>query len=175
MGSVDERLRKSRSSPFSASPDGGKAEAPPSLHAASISPHMSLRLRKGDQYQSSSHTAKSKNGSGEKSEYPSAKAPGHPPMKPQILSPPLGQFVINLLLQLAGIVAAIAFGIFAVESLDVAKQATIEARVANQLAMLTICTQVRSWPSIHTSTAGEQANAVTEQQCPGFLFESPCQ
>lgn len=64
-----------------------------------------------------------------------------PYMTTATLTPPLGQFVVNLLLQLAGIVAAIAFGIFAVESLNVAKQANIEAKVANQVAMVALCTQ----------------------------------
>lgn len=71
------------------------------------------------------------------------------------LSPPLGQFFINMILQLAAIAAAIAFGVFAVKSIDIARtangyaktansyaaQALEEARVANQVALLAICSQ----------------------------------
>lgn len=64
------------------------------------------------------------------------------------LSPPLGQFFINMILQIATFGAAIAFGIFAVKSINIARtansyaaQALEEARVANQVAMLGICSQ----------------------------------
>lgn len=71
------------------------------------------------------------------------------------LSPPLGQFFINIILQIAAFAAAIAFGVFAVKSIDIARtandysaransladQALEEARVANQVAMLSICSQ----------------------------------
>lgn len=72
----------------------------------------------------------------------------HHPITNAILTPPPGEFFINLVLQVAGIVAAIAFGVFAVESVNVAKiantlakQAIEEGRVANQVAMLALCTQ----------------------------------
>ena len=62
------------------------------------------------------------------------------------LSPPLGQFVINTILQTAAFVAAIAFGVFAIKSVhiantanDYAAKALEEARIANQVAMLAIC------------------------------------
>lgn len=67
---------------------------------------------------------------------------------PQVatLSPPVGQFFINSLLQGAGFVAAIAFGIYAVKSVRVgnmanqyAGQAAQQAAIANQLALLAVC------------------------------------
>jgi hypothetical protein len=67
---------------------------------------------------------------------------------PQVatFSPPAGQFVINTLLQVAGFVAAIAFGIYAVKSVTVgntanqyAGQAVLQAATANQLAILAVC------------------------------------
>lgn len=71
------------------------------------------------------------------------------------LSPPLGQFFINMILQIAAFAAAIAFGVFAVKSINIARtaneysasansyaaRALEEARVANQVAMLAICSQ----------------------------------
>ena len=71
------------------------------------------------------------------------------------LTPPLGQFFINMILQIAAFAAAIAFGVFAVKSIDIARtaneysasansyaaQALEEARVANQVAMLAVCSQ----------------------------------
>lgn len=71
------------------------------------------------------------------------------------LSPPLGQFFINMILQIAAFAAAIAFGVFAVKSIDIARtaneysasannyaaRALEEARVANQVAMLAVCSQ----------------------------------
>jgi len=62
------------------------------------------------------------------------------------LSPPAGQFLINSLLQAAGIAAAIAFGVYAVKSVTIgysanqyAKQAVQQAVTANQLAILAVC------------------------------------
>ena len=62
------------------------------------------------------------------------------------ISPPIGQFIINMLLQVAAFAAAIAFGIFAVKSVRVgylanpyANQAVELAATANQLAMLSLC------------------------------------
>lgn len=71
------------------------------------------------------------------------------------LSPPLGQFFINTILQIAAFAAAIAFGVFAIISIDIARaaneysaransyaaRALEEARVANQVAMLAVCSQ----------------------------------
>ena len=71
------------------------------------------------------------------------------------LTPPLGQFFINMILQIAAFVAAIAFGVFAVKSIDIARtaneysarangyaaEALEEARLANQVAMLAVCSQ----------------------------------
>ena len=68
--------------------------------------------------------------------------------KEATLSPPLGQFFINMILQIAAFAAAIAFGVFAVKSIDIARTANSyaaraleEARVANQVAMLAVCSQ----------------------------------
>ena len=55
------------------------------------------------------------------------------------LSSPIGQHIVNVILQLAAIVAAIAFGYFAVESVHVAEQANAEAHLANQIAIYAIC------------------------------------
>lgn len=61
-------------------------------------------------------------------------------------SPPLGQFIINSLLQAAAFVAAVAFGVYAVKSVTVgnsanqyAHQAVQQAQIANQLAVLAVC------------------------------------
>ena len=96
--------------------------------------------------------------------------PHHHAITNAILSPPLGEFFINLLLQVAGIVAAIAFGVFAVESLRVAKdantlatQAIEEARVANQVAMLALCTQVRMLLSKEGKIAARTNSSKTQQ------------
>lgn len=75
--------------------------------------------------------------------------------KTATLSPPLGQFFINMILQIAAFAAAIAFGVFAVKSINIARtaneysasansyaaRALEEARVANQVAMLAVCSQ----------------------------------
>lgn len=75
--------------------------------------------------------------------------------KTATLSPPLGQFFINTILQFAAFAVAIAFGVFAVKSIDIARtaneysasansyaaRALEEARVANQVAMLAVCSQ----------------------------------
>lgn len=62
------------------------------------------------------------------------------------LLPPAGQFLINTLLQAAGIAAVIAFGVYAVKSVTVgnsanqyADQAVRQAVTANQLAILAVC------------------------------------
>ena len=62
------------------------------------------------------------------------------------LSPPLGQFVINVILQIAGFAAAISFGVFAVKSVTVAIQsenlanaALEQALLANQVALINLC------------------------------------
>lgn len=190
MLAAEQRLRKARSSSSNERSVRGEPETASLSYAQNTSQSMTTRLRKRDQYSGSGHasgfengsSAKSaeptvdiKDGSSETSESPPARAPGLSPLTTATLTPPLGQFIVNLLLQLAGIVAAVAFGIFAVESLNVAKQANMEARVANQVAMFAICTQVRPWASTHTARAGGQANLATEQQSPSFLFPSTCQ
>ena len=55
------------------------------------------------------------------------------------LSSPIGQHIVNVILQLTAIVAAIAFGYFAVESVQVANRANAEAHLANQIAIYAIC------------------------------------
>lgn len=69
------------------------------------------------------------------------------------LRPPLVQFVVNLILQIAAFAAAIAFGVFAVKSvreaveanayaeraLDAAQAALDAANAANKLTLLTLC------------------------------------
>lgn len=46
------------------------------------------------------------------------------------LSSPIGQHVVNVVLQLAGIVAAVAFGYFAVQSVQIANRANAEAHLS---------------------------------------------
>ena len=55
------------------------------------------------------------------------------------LSSPIGQHIVNVILQLTAIVAAVAFGYFAVESVQVTNRANDEAHLANQLAIYAIC------------------------------------
>ncbi|KAF2472326.1 uncharacterized protein BDR25DRAFT_13458 [Lindgomyces ingoldianus] len=71
----------------------------------------------------------------------------------QVLKPPIGRFVINVSLQVAGIIAAVAFGVFAIKAVTVgnqangyasqangyASQAMELAKMANQLTLLTLC------------------------------------
>lgn len=74
-----------------------------------------------------------------------------------VLVPPLGQFLLSMLLQTAGLVAAVAFGVFAILSVKVAEtgndltyngtmyankqaaEASELATAANRLALLTLC------------------------------------
>ncbi|KAF2016920.1 hypothetical protein BU24DRAFT_140696 [Aaosphaeria arxii CBS 175.79] len=74
------------------------------------------------------------------------------------LEPPIAQFAINVLLQLAAFAAAIAFGVFAVKSVQVgnranayanaaaglADKAMAQAEMANQLTLLALCTSENS-------------------------------
>ncbi|KAK4938584.1 hypothetical protein LTR10_021015 [Elasticomyces elasticus] len=62
------------------------------------------------------------------------------------LSPPIGQFIINTLLQILGFGTAIAFGVFAVKSVNVGDTANVysdqsmqQALIANQLTLLSVC------------------------------------
>lgn len=71
------------------------------------------------------------------------------------ISPPLGQFFITTILQIATFNAAIAFGVSAIKSINIARtaneysasansyasQALEEALLANQVAMLAVCLQ----------------------------------
>ncbi|KAG8526597.1 uncharacterized protein KY384_008798 [Bacidia gigantensis] len=62
------------------------------------------------------------------------------------ISPPIGQFAISAVLQLAAFAVAISFGIFAVKSVRIsneanryASEALEETRLANRIALLAIC------------------------------------
>ncbi|KAG8530611.1 uncharacterized protein KY384_004649 [Bacidia gigantensis] len=62
------------------------------------------------------------------------------------LSPPVGQFIISAILQLAAFAVAISFGIFAVKSVRIANaanqyasQALRETQLSNRIALLAIC------------------------------------
>jgi hypothetical protein len=62
------------------------------------------------------------------------------------LSPPLGQFVVNSFLQVAALVAAVAFGVFAIRSVQLtqtangyAVQALDQSIMANNLALVSVC------------------------------------
>jgi hypothetical protein len=50
-----------------------------------------------------------------------------------VLVPPLGQFLLSMILQTAGLIAAVAFGVFAILSVKVAKEANTLAKTANDL------------------------------------------
>ena len=62
------------------------------------------------------------------------------------LSSPIGQHVVNVILQLAGIVAAISFGYFAVQSVQIANRANAEAHLANQIAIYALCNSNNNIP-----------------------------
>ena len=55
------------------------------------------------------------------------------------LSSPIEQHIVNIVLQMAAIVAAVAFGYYAVQSVQVANRANDEARLANQIAIYALC------------------------------------
>lgn len=55
------------------------------------------------------------------------------------LVPPAGQFVINTVLQIAGFVAAVAFGVYAVESLRVGKVGNQYAGDSTSFSILAFC------------------------------------
>ena len=62
------------------------------------------------------------------------------------LTPPPGKFLIEIVFELVGLVAAIAFGVFAVKSVTVAdqaneysRQAILQALTSNQLTLLALC------------------------------------
>jgi CBS domain containing-hemolysin-like protein len=72
------------------------------------------------------------------------------------VTPPVGQFVIQTLLQIAGFAAAIAFGIYAVRSVNVAtlanrysQESIQQALAANQLALLATCLTAGTQVSRH--------------------------
>ncbi|KAL8822666.1 MAG: hypothetical protein Q9191_006598 [Dirinaria sp. TL-2023a] len=120
-------------------------EAVTSAEATSVS-NLTDSLRQRHSHSNSTRSAEPST-TKEEQAFAAATQPHHP-ITNAILSPPPGEFFINLILQVIGIVAAIAFGVFAVQSLNVAKtantltrQALEEARIANQAAMLSLCTQ----------------------------------
>jgi hypothetical protein len=57
----------------------------------------------------------------------------------QTLSPPLGHFLINLMLQFVAFAIAIAFGVYAIRSVRVEVLAVQQAQTANQLALVALC------------------------------------
>ena len=70
--------------------------------------------------------------------------------KRQKLSNPIGQYIINVLLQMAAIVAAVTFGYFAVQSVRISERAYNEAYLANQIAIYAVCNANNSPVSIFT-------------------------
>ncbi|KIV89964.1 hypothetical protein PV10_07317 [Exophiala mesophila] len=77
---------------------------------------------------------------------PPEKSQEQPTVHVARVSPPVGQFVIQTLLQIAGFGVAIAFGVYAVQSVAVGNTANEygdksvrQAVVSNQLAMMAIC------------------------------------
>ncbi|KAL9637720.1 MAG: hypothetical protein Q9164_002023 [Protoblastenia rupestris] len=122
---ADQEIQQ-RLSPASNTPQ--KSPATPTIHhpndfsPAQTLSHSPLKLK--------SHLA-----------YPSMLLPSR-----ATLTPPIGQFIINSTLQTAALAAAIAFGIFAVKSVNIAISANEtaarqldEARVANQVAFFVLC------------------------------------
>ena len=59
--------------------------------------------------------------------------------KRQKLSNPIGQYIINVILQMAAIVAAVTFGYFAVRSVRISERAYNEAYLSNQIAIYAVC------------------------------------
>ena len=55
------------------------------------------------------------------------------------LSPPIGQFVMSTILNIAGIVAAVAFGVFAVRSVALTAEANTQSKISNQMALTSFC------------------------------------
>ena len=55
------------------------------------------------------------------------------------LSPPIGQFVISTILNVAGIAAAVAFGVFAVHSVTLVAEANTQSKISNQMALTSFC------------------------------------
>ena len=91
----------------------------------------------------------------EKHHYPAAQADENLPSwlhgsAAVTLSSPIGQHVVNVVLQLAGIVAAISFGYFAVQSVQIANRANAEAHLANQIAIYALCNSNNNIP-VHSS------------------------
>ena len=58
--------------------------------------------------------------------------------KRQKLSNPIGQYIINVILQMAAIVAAVTFGYFAVQSVRISERAYNEANLSNQIAIYAV-------------------------------------
>ena len=65
--------------------------------------------------------------------------PDEPPLQIATLTPPLGQFIISTVLSVAGLVAAVAFGVFAILSVRLSQDANAQTFAQNQLALLGLC------------------------------------
>ena len=94
------------------------------------------------------------------------------PLAPRVFTsmPPIGESFINTLLQLFVFAAAIAFGVFAIKSVNLAHEANRlaalavrEAQVANQLAMLAACSQAdeQNTPGFCGRVLGNEAPVLT--------------
>lgn len=59
--------------------------------------------------------------------------------KRQRLANPIGQYIINVMLQMFAIAAAVVFGYFAVQSVRISDRAYKEAYLANQIAIYAVC------------------------------------
>ena len=81
------------------------------------------------------------NGSGNGASGPSPpKDSGHEAItEVATLSPPIGQFVISTILNIAGITAAVAFGVFAIRSVALAVEANTQSKISNQMALTSFC------------------------------------
>ncbi len=100
----------------------------------------------------------------------SAETDKTPHLREQVLDirQPVAQFIINSLLQAAAFVVAIAFGIYAIKSVQVgdignhyANQAAGQALTANQLTLLTFCFAMNgSQVWIHASSHAYLTNVI---------------
>ena len=70
---------------------------------------------------------------------PSLDVKNNPQVQNATLSPPLGQFFINTILNIAGLVAAISFGVFAIISVRLAQQQNAQSIAQNQLSLMGLC------------------------------------
>lgn len=103
--------------------------------AIAVSPTHAPSIRAPALATSTSTPSPSDHGRSQVSEKPKLKSTlGTHTSRTSVLVPPLGQFLLSMLLQTAALAAAIAFGVFAVRSVDLADAANNIAKEANSIA-----------------------------------------